>query len=59
MAYHKEQIITLRPVHADVLWKQIQNIWYNITSEICRNLVDSMPRKLAAILKMKGHATKY
>ena len=55
----KNKIITLGPVHANELWKQIQNIWYNIPSEICRNLVDSMPRRLAAILKMKGHATKY
>jgi len=55
----KNKIIILGPVYADKLWKQIQNIWHNIPSEICRNLVDSMPQRLAAILKMKGHATKY
>jgi len=55
----KNKIITLGPVHADELWKQIQNIWYNIPSEICGNLVHSMPRRLTAILKIQGHATKY
>jgi len=48
----KNKTITLGPVHADELLKQIQNIWYNITSEICRNLV-------AAILKMKQNIDIY
>jgi transposase len=55
----KSKINTLGPLNADEMWKEIQNIWYNIPSGICRNLVDSMPRRLANILRMKGHATKY
>jgi transposase len=55
----KSKITTLGLLNAEELWSEIQNIWYNIPSTICRNLVDSMPRRVANILKMKGFATKY
>ena len=38
----------------------IKLLWiHNITPEYCRNLVDSMPRRLQAVLNNRGGHTKY
>lgn len=41
------------------LWERVQSIWNNISVEICRNLYNSMPRRIAAVIKAKGRWTKY
>jgi hypothetical protein len=33
--------------------------WYNIDANIYQNLVDSMPRRVAAVMQSKGNPTKY
>jgi hypothetical protein len=33
--------------------------WEAISSEICRNLVNSMHRRCVSVIKAKGYATKY
>ena len=30
-----------------------------IEAEVCQNLIESMPRRVAAVLKAKGSYTKY
>ena len=41
------------------LWKILQEEWLNIDISKCQNLIDSMPRQVAAIINSKGHPTKY
>ena len=41
------------------LWERVETEWDKITPDICMNLIDSMPRHIAAVLKAKGGYTKY
>ena len=41
------------------LWERIKAIWSNIDEDICMNLIESMPRRIEAVLKAKGKWTNY
>lgn len=41
------------------LWERVQVAWEKITPEMCQRLIESMPRRVAAVLKAKGGYTKY
>jgi len=41
------------------LWKRVEEEWNKIDAEVCHNLIESMPRRVAAVLKAKGGYTKY
>ena len=41
------------------LWEHVEKEWDKITPDICKNLIDSMPRCITAVLKAKGGYTKY
>jgi len=41
------------------LWERAEKEWEKITSEVCQNLIQSMPRRVAAVVKAKGSYTKY
>jgi hypothetical protein len=41
------------------LWDRVAAEWDKIRVEECRRLIDSMPRRIQAILKAKGGNTKY
>jgi hypothetical protein len=41
------------------LWERIENIWNDIDEDICMNLIESMPRRIEAVLKAKGKWTTY
>lgn len=41
------------------LWDRVQVQWHKIPVATCLNLIDSMPRRIAAVLKAKGGNTKY
>lgn len=43
----------------DEIWHIIQREWESIPLQKCQKLVDSMPKRCAAILRNKGHAIKY
>ena len=43
----------------DELWQECQETWHKISADICRNLVESMPRRLAEVIKHNGGSTKY
>lgn len=47
------------PSNCDELWNLIQDAWNAIPLHVCQNLVDSIPRRCAAVLDNKGSATKY
>ena len=44
----------MRPKNLKELQLMIQQIWNNITPETCKNLVDSMPRRLKNCQRVKG-----
>ena len=41
------------------LWERVEKEWNKIDAEVCQNLIESMPRRVAAVLKAKGGYTKY
>ena len=42
------------------LWERVQEVWNNkISKEDCLVLIESMPRRIEAVLKAKGLWTKY
>lgn len=41
------------------LWERIETEWNKITEEDCLRLVESMPDRIKAVIKAKGHWTKY
>jgi hypothetical protein len=41
------------------LWDRIQETWDAIPKEVCQNLIQSMPRRIEAVLQAKGGHTKY
>jgi transposase len=41
------------------LWECVQAEWNKIPKEVCMGLIESMPRRIAALLKAKGGYTKY
>src|SRR5262249_54109615 len=48
-----------RPKNDDELWDRVVEIWNALDIETCRRLVDSMPRRLAAVIRARGGSTKY
>jgi transposase len=41
------------------LWERIEETWEGIPVETCQKLIESMPDRIAAVLKAKGGYTKY
>ena len=41
------------------LWERVQVEWERIPVEECQKLIESMPRRIQAVLKSKGGYTKY
>lgn len=41
------------------LWEWVQEKWEAIPAKKCQELIESMPRRMAAVIKAKGQATKY
>jgi hypothetical protein len=41
------------------LWERIQVEWEEIAVEECQKLIESMPRRVQAVIKAKGGYTKY
>ena len=47
------------PASIQELWARVQKEWDDIGEQECRNLIESMPRRVEAVLKAKGGHTKY
>lgn len=43
----------------DELWVRIETIWNALPQEDIQNLFDSMPRRIAALIKARGGHTRY
>jgi transposase len=41
------------------LWDRVQKLWEEIPKEECQKLIESMPRRLAAVVRAKEGYTKY
>ena len=41
------------------VWERVEKEWEEIDAEVCQNLIESMPRRVAAVLRAKGGYTKY
>ena len=41
------------------LWERIKNEWNGISMEECQKLIESMPRRIEAVVNAKGGHTKY
>jgi len=41
------------------LWERVEAEWDKIPPEVCQNLIESMPRRVEVVLKVKGGYTKY
>jgi DDE superfamily endonuclease/Transposase len=41
------------------LWDRVESEWNKIDSAVCIRLIESMPRRIEAVLKAKGSWTKY
>ena len=41
------------------LWERVEKEWEPIPQSVCRDLVEGMPRRVAAVFRAKGGHTKY
>jgi hypothetical protein len=41
------------------LWERVQKEWDKIPASVYQNLIESMPRRIQAVLEAKGGYTKY
>ena len=47
------------PTSMHELWQRVQTEWEKIDKDICAKLIESMPKRVAAVLKAKGGYTRY
>lgn len=56
----KQKVSKLNPTSVEDLRAKCLKVWtQEITTEYCQDLIRSMPRRIAAVLKAKGHHSKY
>ena len=48
-----------RPQNEAQLFDELKTGWENISLDLLQRLADSMPNRIAAVIKAKGYATKY
>ncbi len=53
------RIIDVQPINLQQLRDAIMSIWTKISEECFQHLVESMPRRIKAVLKAKGGPTRY
>jgi transposase len=59
--YLKRQLASYEtePISMHQLWERVEVEWDKIPAQVCIDLVESMPSRIAAVLKAKGGYTKY
>jgi hypothetical protein len=55
----KLQAYEIAPKGVHELWDRVVKEWNEIPPEVCQNLIESMPRRIEAVIKAKGGHTKY
>jgi len=41
------------------LWQRVRGEWKDITAETCQSLIEGMPRRVEAVIRVEGDQTKY
>ena len=41
------------------LWERVDAEWNKIPTNVCKDFIENMPRRIAAVLRAKGRYTKY
>ena len=36
------------------MWERVAEVWNDTPAEVCQNLIESMPRRIDAVIKAKG-----
>ena len=54
-----ENIIHYQKIEIINLWEILQEEWSKLDENMYKNLVDSMPRRINAVIANKGNPTKY
>ncbi len=52
-------IMDVQPTNLQQLCDAIMSIWTKLSEECFQHLVESMQRRIKAVLKAKGHQTRY
>ena len=47
------------PKGMEELWQRVEKEWDAIPASECQKLIESMPRRVAAVLKARGGYSKY
>ena len=56
----KKKVAEKQPSSATELVEAIKNVWCTeISTAYCKSLISSMPKRIVAVIKNKGSATKY
>ncbi len=55
----KRKMRNKRPKNADELKATVKETWASIPPQQCHKLINSMPRRIEAVIKAKGAPTKY
>jgi transposase len=55
----KRRIQGMRFHDKNELWQKLESIWHSFSLVFVRSYVDSMPRRIKAVIKARGGATKY
>ena len=48
-----------QPKNADDMWTKFEQVWNAIPTNFCEKLIDSMPKRVKALIKARGGHTKY
>lgn len=57
--YMKDEKVKRHISNIDELWTTLQDIWKNIPQRFIDKLYRSMPKRVNAVYKAKGHNSKY
>ena len=57
--YMKKKVQDTQPPSIQALKEELKKLWVNMDKDYCVKLADSMPQRLASVLKAKGDMTKY
>ena len=48
-----------RPTSIHSLWQYVDEKWNKISVEVCQKLIETMPKRIQAVIEAKGGHTKY
>ena len=56
---HQLQQYDTPPKGVHKLWDRVVEEWNEIPPEVCQRLIESMPRRIEAVIRVNGGHTKY